>query len=80
MKTIGAYEAKTHLSKILKQVSHGKGFIITKNGLPLAQLIPFDTTDKQSPQETIQALKSFRKEKKLDGLSISECINEGRRS
>lgn len=41
MKTINTHDAKTHLSKILEEVSQGKIFIIGKAGTPIAKLIPY---------------------------------------
>ncbi|MGB7302009.1 MAG: type II toxin-antitoxin system prevent-host-death family antitoxin [Burkholderiaceae bacterium] len=39
---IGAYEAKTLLPKLLREVQQGRHFMITKHGQPIAQLIPVD--------------------------------------
>lgn len=41
MKTINTHDAKTHLSKILAEVSQGKIFVIGKAGNPIAKLIPY---------------------------------------
>ncbi len=35
---VGAFEAKTHLSKLLRQTRAGKRFIITQRGQPVAEL------------------------------------------
>jgi prevent-host-death family protein len=40
MKTIGAYEAKTRLSRFLDEVAEGETMTITKHGTPVAQLVP----------------------------------------
>ena len=42
METVGAYEAKTHLPKLLERVSKGERITITKHGVPVAVLQPFD--------------------------------------
>lgn len=39
---IGAFEAKTHLSKLLRQARSGKRFIITQRGQPVAELRAFE--------------------------------------
>lgn len=44
IKTIGAFEAKTHLSKLLEKVEHGQVFRITKRGRPVAELRPVQST------------------------------------
>ena len=42
MKTleIGAYEAKTHLSRLLEKVRQGQSYFITRRGQRLAELRP----------------------------------------
>lgn len=38
MKTVNTHEAKTHLSRILHEVSEGEVYIISRNGVPVAEL------------------------------------------
>ena len=40
IRNIGAFEAKTHLSELLEQVSRGRTYRITKRGRPVAELRP----------------------------------------
>ncbi len=40
LETIGAYEAKTRLPEILRQVEAGSSFTITNRGRPVADVIP----------------------------------------
>ena len=35
-------DAKTHFSKLLKRVENGEEIIITKAGIPVARMIPFE--------------------------------------
>lgn len=37
---VGAYEAKTHLPKLLERVARGERITITKHGKPIATLVP----------------------------------------
>jgi prevent-host-death family protein len=39
-RTIGAFEAKTHLSRLLDEVEKGDSVTITKHGRPVARLVP----------------------------------------
>ncbi len=39
MDEIGAYEAKTRLAQLLRRVSRGERFTITKHGVPIALLV-----------------------------------------
>jgi prevent-host-death family protein len=41
MRMVNIYEAKTHLSRLLEDVSHGEEIIIGKAGKPIAKIIPF---------------------------------------
>jgi len=38
--TVGAYEAKTHLSELPEKVEAGEEITITKHGAPLTRLVP----------------------------------------
>ena len=79
MDTIGAFEAKTHLSALLERVAKGETITITKHGVPVARLVPVDFREKRDPKEVVQDILKFREGRKLDGLSIREMIEEGRR-
>jgi len=80
MQTIGVYEAKTHLPKLLARVVNGEQITITKHGVPIAVLqAPSSSSQKTSPKKTIEDLRMFRKKCKLNGLSIRDLIDEGRR-
>jgi prevent-host-death family protein len=76
-KTVGAYEAKTHLPALLAQVEKGETVTITRHGRPIARLVPIEA--RQSVQEVIDQLKEFRKGQSLGDLTIRELIDEGRR-
>jgi prevent-host-death family protein len=76
---IGAYDAKTHLPRLLEEVAaSGKTFVITKHGQPVARLGPVDRPAAR-PAEVIAALRAARRGVRLDGLSIRDMIEEGRR-
>ena len=79
MDTVGAYEAKTHLPRLLERVSKGESFTITKHGVPVAVLQPFETEKKSNTETVIANIIEFRKTKRLSGLSIREMIEAGRR-
>jgi prevent-host-death family protein len=81
METIGSFEAKTHLSRLLDRVEKGETFTITKNGRPVAKLVPIDERPRRDVQQAIADLLAFRKERAGRGLSVAEIkelINEGR--
>ena len=78
MKTVGAYEAKTHLPKLLERVARGEAITITKHGVPVATLLPADSSKGTPVHETIEQLKQFRRNHRLGGLSIKAMLEEGR--
>ena len=79
METVGAYEAKTHLPKLLERVLKGERITITKHGVPVAVLQPPDPEKKVDIQSVIVELRKFRDRHSLDGLSIRDMIEQGRR-
>ncbi len=79
MSTVGAYEAKTHLSKLLERVAKGERITITKHGIPVAVLQPPVSGCRSDVGAVIRELKEFRKQHCLNGLSIGDMIEEGRR-
>ncbi|MGD8590856.1 MAG: type II toxin-antitoxin system prevent-host-death family antitoxin [Chromatiales bacterium] len=79
MSEIGAFEAKTHLPKLLERVKKGERFIITKQGRPIAELIPFRKRDPDKIRAAIDNLKVFQQTHSLEGLSIREMIEAGRK-
>jgi prevent-host-death family protein len=46
IKSIGSFEAKTHLSSLIEYVQNGGEYIITKRGKPVARLILFRDQEK----------------------------------
>ena len=79
MHRIGAYEAQKNFSRLLRRVEAGERFVISRHGRPVAELIPFRPKGSEKVQLVIDDLKAFRKTHRLDGLSIREAIDDGRR-
>lgn len=80
MKTeIGAYEAKTRLPELLREVQAGKRFTITNRGKAVAELGPPARPPKMNAKAAIDAFVVFRKAnpvgKKID---LRALIEEGR--
>ena len=78
MTEVGAYEAKTNLAKLLTRVTRGERITITRHGLPVATLQPVRPAKGTSAQQVISELKAFRRDHRLEGLSLPEMIAEGR--
>jgi prevent-host-death family protein len=79
MKTVGTFEAKTHLSTLLEQVGDGEEITITRHGKAVARLVPVDAISRDRLKDTVARLKAFRKGRRLGALSPKALIEEGRR-
>jgi len=79
MQTIGTFEAKTHLTRLLDRVAAGEQITITRHGTPIARLVPVKPTGSRQIRETIAKLKQFSKSQTLDGFKVKDLIDEGRR-
>ena len=83
MKTVGAFEAKTKLSQLLRSVEeHHEGIIIQKHNRNIARLIPFEEDDgeKLSKDAILGGLRKIRdKQTHLSVDEISAMIEEGRK-
>ncbi len=78
--TVGAYQAKTHLSELLEKVEAGEEITITKHGAPVAKLVPVKKEIR--PEERAAAIERIQKlatRLSLGGLKIKDLITEGRR-
>jgi prevent-host-death family protein len=79
MKEIGAYQAKTHLAELLDEVLAGETITISRHGTPVAVMMPVPSQQKASPQDVIAKLRRLRERARLDGLSLQDLIEEGRK-
>jgi len=76
MEEIGSFEAKTHFSRLIREVTAGKTFVITKNGEPVAQLCPLAGAPGLTPEAAAGRLRSRKVQL---GMSIRKALAEGRR-
>lgn len=81
---VGAYEAKTHLPKLLKRVQRGERVTITKRGKPVAELRPVaDRLDLARRRDALARVDAMRARMRKKGVrfslaEIKAAINEGR--
>jgi prevent-host-death family protein len=76
---IGAYEAKTKLPELLRQVQAGKRFTITNRGKAIADLIPSEDQVAKDPATAIDQFLAFKKSNPVRGkMNIKALIEEGR--
>lgn len=80
MKTeIGAYEAKTRLPELLREVKAGRRFTITNRGEAVADLVPSRQDARDDPQAAIENFQEFMRRNPVKGsANIRRLIDEGR--
>jgi prevent-host-death family protein len=76
---IGAYEAKTKLPELLRQVQAGQRFTITNRGRAVADLVPSEAASRKDPAAAIDKFLAFKKAHPVRAkVDIKELIEEGR--
>lgn len=77
MPEIGAYDAKTHLPKLLERAQKGERFVITKHGRPVAELVPVTGGNPESARRAIANIRSFRETLRKRGVKIRGLLQKG---
>lgn len=81
MDAIGLFDAKTHLSELVARAERGEEVVITRHNKPVAKLVPMGRAARsrtQRRERALAALQSFEPIV-LDGVSVDELIESGRR-
>jgi prevent-host-death family protein len=77
---IGAFDAKTKLSEILRKVDQGERFTITVRGRAVANLVPVaPDRSKARVDAAVEGLLNFPRIKGVPGETVLEWIREGRK-
>lgn len=79
MITVGAFEAKTHLSSLLDRVAAGEDVVITRHGKPVARLTRTQEFDRERINKAVEELKRLREGTTLGGLDWKALRDEGRK-
>ncbi len=77
MRSVGAYEAKANLSKLLEAVEAGESITITRNGKAVAEIRPIDR--RARARQAIAAITQLRRGLTLGGISVRELVEHGRK-
>jgi prevent-host-death family protein len=76
---VGAYEAKTKLPELLRQVEKGQRFTITRRGQPVAELGPPAELQRPNAKAAIDAFMAYRRSHPIgQTINIRELMEEGR--
>lgn len=74
MPEIGAYDAKTHLPKLLERVEKGARFVITRHGRPVAELIPVTERDNTAIAQAIAEVRAVRQRLARRGVRAQDVL------
>lgn len=78
--TIGAFDAKTHLSQLLDRVERGEEIEITRRGQPVARLVPCEAKhDGESLRRLVQRVREERGSYGITAKDITAWKKEGRK-
>jgi prevent-host-death family protein len=76
---IGAFDAKTRLSELLRKVDQGERFTITVRGRPVADIVPTKARNQRAIDEAVEGLINFPRIQGIPGDTVLEWIREGRK-
>ncbi len=80
METVGTFEAKTHLTRLLDRVSRGERIVITRRGTPVAMLVPPQDNDVPDSVAIAREMLAYRdRVKRSLGASFRKLAREGHR-
>lgn len=79
MAEIGAYEAKTHLPKLLERVQRGERFVITKHGRAVAELVPVARRDVEAIRGAIAEMRAVRQRLAKRGVRLKDLLGKDER-
>lgn len=84
MQSVGAFEAKTHLSQLLDRVEAGEEIVITRRGKPVARLVTVDDSSVSRRAEAFRRIAEMRDKLRSEGKTwtheqIVADRDEGRR-
>ena len=81
METVGVYEAKTHLARLVERVRQGESLTITRHGLPVAKLVPVSEDARTRAWEACNRIRRRRKRLRRGPLAdLVATTHEGHRS
>lgn len=81
MASISTNEAAANLQRLLDRVARGEEITLVSGNLPVARIVPVDTSAGPAgitPEDAVQRLRDFGKGHFLGSVDIRSLIEEGR--
>lgn len=79
MEQIGAYEAKTHLPRLLDRVARGESLTITRHGRPVARLVPVAGEHDLAQEAAARIVERRRHLERVPLADLMATLHEGHR-
>ena len=80
MKTIGAFDAKTNLSRLLREVEVDREvFVIERNRRKVATLVPYREGNRAASESIVERFRRLRARGGSDPTPAKELVSEGRK-
>lgn len=80
MTSVGTFEAKTHLTRLLERVARGERILITNRGRPVAMLVPPEIVAEADTARIGREMLAYRdRVKRTLGGSFRDLAHEGHR-
>ncbi|MDP2956066.1 MAG: type II toxin-antitoxin system prevent-host-death family antitoxin [Longimicrobiales bacterium] len=76
---IGSFEAKTQLSRLLREVERGRRYTITLRGRPVADLIPSGSALRVEAAAAVAAMRATRRVRGVGAGELAAWVADGRR-
>jgi prevent-host-death family protein len=79
VESIGAFEAKTHLSSLLDRVERGERVTITKRGRPVAMLVPVEHAPSPDVADLVERMRHEAQARRPLAMDWQAARDTGRR-
>jgi len=76
---IGAFEAKTRLSELLRETERGGSFVIVRRGKPVARLVPVEAGETGDDVAELRAAFVALRDQIKGRVDVRRLVEEGRR-
>lgn len=81
MAATGAYEAKTHLPRLLDRVKQGETLTITRHGKPVANMVPYESENQQRVEAALARIEARRRRSVRGPMEeLMATVHEGHRA
>lgn len=75
---VSAFQAKTHLSELLRETEGGQSYVIRRRGKPVARLMPPEDNPKPDFSDLADSFREVRRRIRVK-VNIRALVEEGRR-